>query len=147
MVQRATYSTRQRRLIFDLLASRPDTFLTVDDVHAGLVSSGVRVGRTTVYRTLEALVAEGEMAKVADVRGGAACYRLLTSRDAGASSESRGQLRCTSCGRVIPLDCDMLGAFAHHVEEEHGFSIDVRRTVLYGLCSSCREESEHHAFR
>ena len=140
MARRASYSTRQRGLILGLLTDHPDAFLTVDDVLAGLMASGTRVGRTTVYRTLEALVAEGTMAKVADVRGGAARYRMLATdaRDAGSDPPAHGQLRCVSCGRVIPLDCDMLGAFARHVEEDHGFAIDARRTVLYGLCADCR---------
>ena len=145
MANRSSYSTRQREAIRRVLAAHPDAFLTVDDVHAALSAADVRVGRTTVYRTLEALVAEGSMAKVADVRGGAARYRLLSASGAGTAGQNgapapaHGQLRCISCGRVIPLDCDMLGAFARHVEEDHGFTIDPRRTVLYGLCGDCRD--------
>ena len=140
MARRSTYSTRQRGLILGLLAGHPDAFLTVDEVLAGLTAGGARVGRTTVYRTLEALVAEGVMAKVADVRGGAARYRMLAAAagEAPAGASAHGQLRCVSCGKIIPLDCDMLGTFARHVEQDHGFTIDARRTVLYGLCADCR---------
>ena len=29
-----------------------------------------------------------------------------------------------------------------HIEKEHGFSVDVGRTVIYGLCDRCQKELE-----
>ncbi len=136
---RGTYSTKQRGLIRSVLAAAGDSFFTVDDVCARLAGRGAAVGRTTVYRTLESLVSEGSLAKVADIRGGAARYRVLAEADAGQADDaiSQGQLRCISCGRVIPLDCGMLASFTSHVQEDHGFKIDPLRTVLYGTCAQC----------
>lgn len=136
---RGTYSTKQRERIRSVLADAGDAFFTVDDVCARLAASGAAVGRTTVYRTLESLADEGSLAKVADIRGGAARYRVLADADEGQAGGaiSQGQLRCISCGRVIPLDCGMLASFTSHVQEDHGFRIDPRRTVLYGTCAQC----------
>lgn len=135
---RQPYNTRQRELVRSLMDAHRNAYFTVDDVCAQLRRQGEAVGRTTVYRTLERLVADGLMTKVADIRGGAAQYRSVPAQAAEATDTAHGQLRCERCGRVFPLDCDMLGAFAEHVGHEHGFVIDERRTVLYGLCADCR---------
>ncbi len=137
MSSRRPYNTRQRELIVSLLRENPHAFSTVDEICAALSHAGHRVGRTTVYRTLENLVLEGTAAKVADVRGRAAYYRLLDPQQAD-SYGPEGQLRCIRCGAIAPLDCHMLGSFTKHVQDEHGFAIDQQRTVFYGLCSKCQ---------
>lgn len=136
MAQRGQYSTRQRELVISLLRENPSDFMTVDAACSAIAKTGQRIGRTTVYRTLESLAAEGTVAKVADVRGRAAQYRLLAPEDGQGTPQ--GQLRCTRCGKIIPLDCHMLGDFTRHVEQEHGFAIDRQRTVFCGLCADCR---------
>lgn len=141
---RRAYSTRQRELVLALMAAHDDAYLTVDEACELLGRGGEAVGRTTVYRTLERLAADGRVVKVSGNRGEAAQYRAL-GVSAGTIGESaradHGQLRCERCGRAFPLDCEMLGAFSAHVLEHHGFSIDQRRTVIYGLCAACRAEA------
>ena len=53
-----TYKTRQRDAIAAYLAANADRYLSVDDVWAGVAQNGARVRRTTVYRSLEALVGD-----------------------------------------------------------------------------------------
>ena len=139
---RQAYNTRQRELVVSLMRGRARDYLTVDRVCELLRQTGLSVGRTTVYRTLERLVSEGAAAKVAGIRGEAAQYRVI---DAAADAGSRGQLRCTRCGRALPLDCEMFGAFKRHVLREHGFAIDQRQTVIYGLCADCRAAAASEA--
>lgn len=139
MAERGRYNTRQRQLVMACMAENQDAFLTVDDVCDRLRAQGEPVGRTTVYRTVEALVGEGTLSKVVSARGVAARYKLLPPAPA-EEAHAQGQLCCLSCGRAIPLSCGMLGSFAEHVEHDHGFVIDGRRTVLYGYCRACREQ-------
>ena len=135
---RQAYNTRQREIVLSLMARNADSYLTVDSVCRLLAEEGSGVGRTTVYRTLERLVSEGKMSKVPGIRGEAAQYRALAPE---APVGSMGQMRCVRCGRVYPLDCQMLESFAKHVLQEHGFAIDQRKTVIYGLCPACRAEA------
>lgn len=134
MAQRGRYNTRQRQVVLACMDAHRDAFLSVEDVCDLLSRSGETVGRTTVYRTLEALAAEGALAKVAPAQGIAARYRSLA---ADSATTAQGQLCCLGCGCAMPLDCEMLGAFSAHVREDHGFAIDQRRTVLYGYCRAC----------
>ena len=131
VTQRRRYKTKQREAVVAYMASNCERYLSVDDVWAGISVAGEHVGRTTVYRALEAMVAEG-LALKATAPNSEARYRQ-------AGKTKTGQLVCLSCGRALTLDCSMVGDFESHVLEHHGFSIDASRTVLYGLCGACRE--------
>lgn len=134
MQERAKYKTRQRELVARLLEENAGRYLTVDDVHAAAAIAGERVGRTTVYRALEAMAQDGRALK-AHVPGGEASYRF-------AEDGAAGQLVCLECGSVFPLDCSSAASFAEHVLDGHGFRVDPARTVLYGRCRDCMEERD-----
>lgn len=135
-MSKTEYSTEQRRLVMDHMDEVTDRYETVDEVYEGLRASGCSIGRTTVYRTLEKLAAEGAVSKVTGARGSAAGYRRLDDEQA-----PQGQLLCIECGRAYPLDCSMLQEFAGHVHAHHGFLIEQSRTVLCGICASCQEKN------
>ena len=131
MQEKTKYRTRQRQLVEECLAENPGRYLSVDAVCAAIAQDGERIGRTTVYRALEAMAADGRALKAA-VPGGEASYRI-------AEDGAAGQLVCLECGGVEPLDCGTAGEFAHHVLEHHGFKADPARTILYGQCHSCAD--------
>lgn len=137
MVKRHPYRTKQKHLVLACMSAHDDTYLTVDEVRDLLHAQGEDVSRATIWRTLESAVFEGAMAKVAGAERGAARYRRCRTSAAG-----QGQLSCLRCGRAFPLDCSMLESFASHVEAHHEFVIDRSRTVLYGVCGSCRVEEQ-----
>ena len=53
-------------------------------------------------------------------------------------------LRCERCGHVVHLDCGHLHALYEHLEAEHHFRIDPRRTILTGLCQACAGKEDAH---
>ena len=132
MATRGSYNTRQRQAVLDYLAAHTDRYTSVDGVFEALKSRGVEIGRSTIYRTLEALAGEGMASKVVAPRGEVALYRLVNKGE-----EDAGQLVCVECGRVSTIDCDAFQEFSHHVRTVHGFAIDLSRTVLYGRCPLC----------
>ena len=68
-----------------------------------------------------------------------ACIDLLSGRTellkAGAAPTV--MLRGGKCGAIRHLDCSHLGELYRHLEQEHHFRIDPRRTLFYGLCEAC----------
>lgn len=134
MGARGCYRTKQQERILSYLMNRGDTFLTADAVLAGLRDTGVSVGLTTVYRALERLSDQGVVVKVPALDGSRAQYRY-TGPDQNPSS---GKLVCLSCGKTQLLECARLETLTRHIQEDHQFEIDPRRTVLYGLCKHCR---------
>lgn len=135
---RRGYNTEQRRLVSACLDAGADRYQTVDEVYETLREQGSSVGRTTVYRTLERMAADGTVSKVVGAPGTSALYRK-------AGEAEQGQLLCLECGRVFPLDCGMLASFDEHVREHHGFAIDQRRTVICGVCEQCLERDGRNA--
>lgn len=132
MVQKRSYNTRQRQIIHEFLVANQSHYLSVDEIYAHLAEHKPSPGRTTVYRTLEAMVSQGSVSKVVAPGGGESRYRL-----ANEGQENYGQLVCMCCGRVIPFDCDTLVQFSDHVHTEHQFSVDLMRSVMYGHCFDC----------
>lgn len=134
VAQQRRYQTKQRELVSTYLAQHADRYLSVDEVWSGVCSQGAVIGRTTVYRNLEVMTADGS-ARKATAPGGEARYRA-------AGDEATGQLVCLGCGRALPLDCHMVVDFSAHVLEHHAFRIDPTRTVLYGFCEQCMEATQ-----
>ena len=46
--------------------------------------------------------------------------------------------KCQQCGALIHLHCDEVEHLRLHMLDHHGFALDPRRTVFYGICEACR---------
>jgi len=40
------------------------------------------------------------------------------------------------------LDCSQLEALSEHIREHHGFLLDYKNTILYGVCAACLAKEE-----
>ena len=107
------YTTRQREALLDYLSRHPDQPLTVREIAAGVEPDGVSL--SAVYRNLAELEAAG-----------------LIRRD-------DMHLTCTRCGRTVHLSSAAASLLTGMAAGE-GFSLDLTRTALYGLCPRCRQE-------
>ncbi len=128
------YKTKQRSLIEEELKSAQG-HITVEELTDRLCAKGSAVGRTTVYRSLERLVEEGKAQKYSAV-GESSCYQFLEGKECC----EHFHLKCTSCGRLIHIECDHIKELAEHIGLEHGFEVDKLKTVLYGKCEDCRKK-------
>ena len=131
-----TYMTRQQQAVLDCL-QRCGGGIGAVELAELLHRQGEAVGLTTVYRQLERLEKSGRIHKIVTDSG--AKYRFCSCHDAGKDCFL---LKCERCGAVCHVDCSQLAALYRHLEEEHGFAINPRRTLLYGLCRTCREAAE-----
>ena len=87
------------------------------------------IGRATVFRSLEALVAAGLARRLEmdnHVYGYVACR-----------PEHHHHLACTRCGRVEDIGEGYVRAVARRVAAETGFQIDDARLDFYGRCAGC----------
>lgn len=129
----ASYYTRQQKAVDDCIAAHAGQTLSAADVCELLREGGLRVGQATVYRQLDRLAREGRVHKLATEEG--AFYRCCDRGGEGGCF----LLRCEQCGLIEHVDCTRLAPLYDHLAREHGFVVDPRRTMLYGLCSRCRE--------
>lgn len=127
------YMTRQQQAVLKCIESCPGGRATAMDLMQMLRQEGQTVGLSTVYRQLEKLVAQGKVHKLLTEEG--ACYQYCDKtvhRDCFL-------LQCEGCGAIFHMDCSHLGELYGHLLESHGFAINSRRTMFYGLCGKCRE--------
>ena len=127
------YMTRQQQAVLKCIESCPGGRATAMDLMQMLRQEGQTVGLSTVYRQLEKLVAQGKVHKLLTEEG--ACYQYCDTtvhRDCFL-------LQCEGCGAIFHMDCSHLGELYGHLLESHGFAINPRRTMFYGLCGKCRE--------
>ncbi|RZU33507.1 Fur family transcriptional regulator [Blastococcus saxobsidens] len=120
--------TRQRSALEALLAELED-FRSAQDLHALLRDRGDGVGLATVYRTLQALVEEGQ---VDVLRGddGEASYR-------SCSPVHHHHLVCRSCRRTVEVADPPLERWAQRIAAEHGFADVHHQLEVYGTCGAC----------
>ena len=120
--------SRQRSAVRDELG-RTDAFRSAQDLHAGLRSSGHRIGLTTVYRALQSLADAGEV-DVLRTDDGEATYRAC-------SAGHHHHLVCRRCGATEEVEGRAVEAWADRVARAHGF-VDVEHTVeVFGTCTGC----------
>ena len=127
------YMTRPQQAVLKCIESCPGGRATAMDLMQMLRQEGQTVGLSTVYRQLEKLVAQGKVHKLLTEEG--ACYQYCDKtvhRDCFL-------LQCEGCGAIFHMDCSHLGELYGHLLESHGFAINPRRTMFYGLCGKCRE--------
>jgi Fur family ferric uptake transcriptional regulator len=131
------YKTKQREYILEFLHGVGSAHVTVAEIVYHLQASGKTVGTATVYRNMEQLVEEGVVRKyVLDEKNGA-CYQFLGNLQ--EACQEHFHLKCIRCGQLYHVNCEHLSELGIHLLEHHGFQIDHTKTVLYGLCKSCRE--------
>lgn len=127
-----SYETKQSKLVFEFLMENPHKHFSAEDVYFALISKGGHIGKTTVYRQLDRLVAENKARKFISGENEACCYQLLSEE-----CNNHYHLKCSSCGDLIHTECQFLDKLSAHIFDDHKFKIDGSKTVLYGICSKC----------
>lgn len=120
--------TRQRLLVADALGSTPRQ-VTAQELYESLRRRESHIGRATVFRTLESLVAAGvarRLEREGHVYGYVACRQ-----------EHHHHLACDRCGRVEEIDEGYIAPVAQRVSADLGFQIDDARLDFYGRCAQC----------
>jgi Fe2+ or Zn2+ uptake regulation protein len=131
--------TRQRRLIWETLAARPDEHLSADDVVANVRADLPRVNASTVYRTLDLLVDEGLLLRT-DLGGERSYYEP-------AREHPHHHLVCERCGAVAHVHDEVIGDLRGRLEAATGYVVGDAEMTFFGLCDPCRPRSGSRARR
>ena len=120
--------TRQRRAVREHLAGR-DSFVSAQQLYDDLRAGGDRIGRATIYRTLQAMAEAGEVDAVR-IDEGETLFRRCGPRH-------HHHLICRTCGRTVELDGPSVERWAAKAADDHGFSEVEHVVELFGLCGDC----------
>lgn len=135
-----SYETEQKKLLEALFCANPDRFYTVEEIATILRadSDDVKCSVSTVYRLISRLSEEGIVHKHAR-DGSRKFYYQYVSAEA---CRDHLHLKCEGCGRLYHMDDETSERVLRDVLSSSGFSVDEAKTVLSGICSSCRRQGE-----
>jgi Fur family ferric uptake transcriptional regulator len=129
MVVTQRRNTSQRAVIRQLLAGT-DEFVSAQDLHAALRTSGSTVGLATVYRALQELAAAGDLDVVRN-ESGEVLYRQC------AQPAHHHHLVCRTCGGTQEVDAPGVEQWARSVAEKYGYVELDHQVELFGVCAAC----------
>lgn len=93
-----------------------------------------KVGRASVYRTLEQLE-ELELVYRVDVGGDTVAY------ERNDPTEHHHHMVCVRCGRLVPFADPTLEEAIHAVAERAEFAVTAHDVLLRGTCPRCQGQS------
>ena len=124
--------TQQRELVAEVVFSSAG-HLSEEEIEQALRQRGERVGKATIYRTLDLLV-QSKLVAEHDFGEGFKRYEHRLSRE-----PVHEHLICLECGKVIEFRSDEVEAVEARVERELGFKPARHRLEIFGLCRECGE--------
>ncbi len=124
--------THQRAVVAEVVFGS-DEHLSVDDIETALRERGERIGKATIYRTLDLLV-RSRLVEEHDFGEG---FKRYEHRLSGRSVNEH--MICVECGTVTKFESSELYHIESRVRAEHGFIPVRRRLEIFGLCKACQE--------
>ena len=133
------YNTKTRQLILDYLINNRQHAVSASNILEHLEAQGANPNPTTVYRYLDKLAKDGTVIKYVAEKGCQAAYQYV---EPGRGCEQHLHLKCVKCGKIIHLECHFMEEISHHIEESHGFTLQCKNSILYGVCKECKGSGE-----
>jgi Fur family ferric uptake transcriptional regulator len=121
--------TAPRRAVAQIVAGWAGHF-TAAEIAREAGERGLRVGRATVFRTLDALERASVVERI-DLPSGEHAY-------VACDPAHHHHVVCSGCGRTDEVADGRLAAVVRSIGRRTGYRIDEHRLELYGLCASCR---------
>lgn len=125
-------STRPRRIIARNLArlARDGKSFTAEELVQAVRNDGDRVGRATVFRSIERLVDLQVLDRI-DYTDGSHGFFVCSGGD------HHHHLACTRCHRVVRFDYCLPSGVLDEIAREQDFSISDHALTLFGTCRFC----------
>ena len=125
--------TQQREVVADVVFNSRE-HLSVEEIEARLKDRGERIGKATIYRTMEILVRSG-LVEDHDFGDGFKRYESLFGQQ-----PVHEHLVCTQCRKVVEFQRPEIERIQDEVAAQHGFLPTRHRLEIYGLCAACQEK-------
>jgi Fur family ferric uptake transcriptional regulator len=124
--------TQQREAIASVVFSAAG-HLSVEEIEGRLRRAGGKIGKATIYRTLDLLV-RSRLVVEHDFGEGFKRYENRLSPD-----PVNQHLICLECGEVIGFESWEVEEVKTKVTRNHGFKPLRHKLEIYGLCRRCQE--------
>ena len=122
--------TEQRRTLVSFIMSWSKRF-SPDDLLGDLKAHGIKVGRATVFRTLDLMERLGYLSRVPN--GSHLSYASCVD-----DQDHHHHLVCSSCGQVLHFEDCPVSDLLRELQSRTGYQIKAHRLEIAGLCPSCQ---------
>lgn len=124
-----TRNTVQRRAVLDALHALAGTHPTAAEVFEQVRLHHPRLSLATVYRSLDALTAQGVVAPI----------RAENVTRFDGDTRPHHHILCSCCGAVEDVCAEVVSPSAlRHLEACSGYIVDERPVQFTGICPNCR---------
>ena len=124
--------THQREAVAEAVFSSTE-HLSVDDIEGQLRAQGHRIGKATIYRTLDLLV-RSQLVEEHDFGQGFKRYEHRLS-----AQPVHEHLVCLECDKVLEFRSTEVQEIERRVSAEFGFKPARHRLEIYGICKECQD--------
>ena len=121
--------TEPRRAVAQLVADQRGHFTSGELVDTARTRH-LRIGRATIFRTLDVLSEIGVIERI-DLPSGDHAY-------VGCEPTHHHHVVCSRCGNTAEIADEGLRTVVREVSRRTGFRIDEHRLELFGLCPACQ---------
>lgn len=132
------YNTKQKKILLDYFKKNIDKHYSIKEITEEI--SDNNIGKSTVYRLIDKMTEEGTLRRFRGNDGKSVLYQYV-----GEHHECNGHfhLKCIECGLLIHLECDYMSSLNNHIKKHHNFDIDTSKTILYGICTGCKNKERN----
>jgi Fur family transcriptional regulator, ferric uptake regulator len=123
--------TQQREAVAQVVFTTTG-HLSVEEIEQRLREGAERIGKATIYRTLDLLV-KSKLVEEHDFGEGFKRYEHRLSRQ-----PIHEHLICLECGSVTEFRSDEVRDVERRIAAEYGFVPARHRLEIYGICRECR---------
>jgi Fur family transcriptional regulator, ferric uptake regulator len=127
--------TAPRRAIATLIADRQGHF-TAAELLADAKRRNVKIGRATIFRTLDLLAEQGALERL-DLPTGEHAYVAC------APKEHHHHVVCRVCGASVEVPDSGLQSVVLNIGVQSRYRIDSHRLELYGTCPDCQRRASN----
>ena len=132
--------TQQRAAVAEAVFSSP-RHQSVDDIDTVLRETGMRLGKATIYRTLDLLVRSG-LVEEHDFGEGFKRFEHRLSRD-----PVHHHMVCLDSGEVIEFRSEEIARIVEETAARHGFRPAHHKLVIFGLSRASQESGANVKYR
>ena len=130
------YQTEQKKRLLSYMEAHRQTQYSAEELSELLrADDGKAPGKSTVYRLVSELAEEGVLRRFGKSSGSGWTYQYHSA----PGCADHLHLKCEKCGALLHLECGLSEELLSHIANEHGFTVDNGKTVLFGLCADCRK--------
>ena len=131
------YQTKQKKLLIEYFKNNTKKQQSINEIIKAVCPDGS--GKSTIYRLLSQLTSSGVLIKLHGEDSKSVLYQYVGE---GTECASHYHLKCSECGSLVHLECEHIEKISKHIFDEHNFCLDMKKTVMYGICRSCSEKKE-----